>query len=548
MAERFGTNVNNLRAALASVGMSKAPMAPGRKPKNAPSASTQASSTQAPSAQAVSERVEVSPVASAQTPSKKSAAEKSLDSMRAQMGTAPDADIAARAGVDVDAIKAYRREHQIPAFRRPPPVRVSAASKAAPAAPRARSGESDQVVRRRAKDAVGMGEVVKRTPAPASVTDAAPAIATPAIATPAIAAPASAAQRAGARTPVVAEASNPLEGYRDQLGKVADHVIGEQANVDRTVVGAWRRKLGIPAYTDFRKRKATDGAVKAPKAAERAAAKAASKPAPKPAAKAAPKAADAPATTGARTKGKPGRRSAIDAYADLVGKMTDADVAAKANVSTAAVTQYRIRRGIPAAGRAAARSAEAVRAPAARVASGVSADAAKGVRHRRSKLDAYAHLVGTLSDSEVALLADVSSEGVRQYRRRHGIPAAGTRVAEVEAATPVAGAPVAAAPVAAAPVSATPVSATPAATTPVAAPKAAPAAAAPTARAKVAAPAAAGLVAYGVTARQGDENRRFVVFGGDFQEAVARAVHALDARADGPWVVQAVRRLCDALA
>ena len=46
-----------------------------------------------------------------------------------------------------------------------------------------------------------------------------------------------------------------------------------------------------------------------------------------------------------------------------------------------------------------------------------------GERRRRSKLDPYVHLVGKLSDREVASMAGITPDGVRMYRQRHNIPA-----------------------------------------------------------------------------------------------------------------------------
>jgi hypothetical protein len=45
----------------------------------------------------------------------------------------------------------------------------------------------------------------------------------------------------------------------------------------------------------------------------------------------------------------------------------------------------------------------------------------KGFRGRKSKLDAYAHLLGSVADSEVARIAGVTQENVRTYRMRRGI-------------------------------------------------------------------------------------------------------------------------------
>ncbi|MES2638435.1 MAG: hypothetical protein V4850_03105 [Myxococcota bacterium] len=561
LSAKFGPSANTLRSALAAAGQSKAPMAPGRKPKNGAAASSPVaakasvaspapakSSGKAPKASKPGKPTPVAKAAPAKAAAKPAASKAKpaeaapvaapadvLAPFRAKLGNAPDADVATLAGVSADDVKAYRRAHDIPAFRRAPPSRGGTPTEApaAAVAPRGKANDADQVVRRRRASSDGaMNEVTVRTPAPERAPEPVAASAAP-----------------------VGDAANPLEAFRDQLGKVADHVIAEQANVDRTVIGAWRRKLGVPAYDGFRHRKS--GGAAAPAAAPKAAKKATV------VAAAAPSATKAsPADTSAATKGKPGRRSAIDAFFDIVGKLTDAEVAAKANVSVPAVTQYRIRRGIPAAGRSsAAKAAAAVAAPPAIKAASVpaqpaaaaQADGEKEVRHRRSKLDAHAHLVGVLSDAEVASLANVSSEGVRQYRRRHGISAASGRSQEegVSAAPAPVSAPSMSTPAPSTPTVATQVAPSPSVSTP--APSTPSVAIPAPVPVRVATPVAptptqgAVNVAYSVVAHHGDESRRFVAVGVDIRDALGRAVSALDARADGPWVVQSVRRLCDAL-
>jgi hypothetical protein len=73
----------------------------------------------------------------------------------------------------------------------------------------------------------------------------------------------------------------------------------------------------------------------------------------------------------------------------------------------------------------------------------------------------------------------------------------------------------------------------------------APSAAAPVA--PVAVTAQPGTQAYGVMAVRGTVSRRFVVVGTDLRDSVRRASAALEARADGPWVIRSVRALCDVL-
>lgn len=63
---------------------------------------------------------------------------------------------------------------------------------------------------------------------------------------------------------------------------------------------------------------------------------------------------------------------------------------------------------------------------AAAAAAAAAAAPAKVDGRRGSKIDAYAHLVGTMPDAKVAEMAGVSGEAVRLWRVRHGIDAIGT--------------------------------------------------------------------------------------------------------------------------
>lgn len=88
---------------------------------------------------------------------------------------------------------------------------------------------------------------------------------------------------------------------------------------------------------------------------------------------------------------------------DLLGAVPDADVAREAGVSVRTVASYRARHEI----------------------SGYSGPrrTSKGSRRRPSKIDAVAHLVGKVPDRVVAQEAGVSTNAVRNYRYKHGIPA-----------------------------------------------------------------------------------------------------------------------------
>jgi len=60
-------------------------------------------------------------------------------------------------------------------------------------------------------------------------------------------------------------------------------------------------------------------------------------------------------------------------------------------------------------------------------------------RYRRSKLDAYAHLVGRIPDRDVARMAGITPDGVRMYRQRHQIACHGDfkrRVAQLREDAP----------------------------------------------------------------------------------------------------------------
>ena len=158
----------------------------------------------------------------------------------------------------------------------------------------------------------------------------------------------------------------------------------------------------------------------------------------------------------------------LEPHRHLIGTMPDLALAKIAGVSMWSVRGYRIKLGIPARGRGknlpvAKGKSASVKATTA----GTSTAAPKPkpkpkpkLKRKRksgrrdSPIDAYAHLLGTMTDKDLAKRAGVSSGSVYQYRRNRGIPSlranrkSGGVVATVAAATPVA-APAAAAPVAA---------------------------------------------------------------------------------------------------
>ncbi|MFZ5476902.1 MAG: helix-turn-helix domain-containing protein [Myxococcota bacterium] len=245
-----------------------------------------------------------------------------LERVHDKVGRMPDAEVAVLAGVSVDEVKLFRREHGIAPFLRPPPSFASAAKGAPPSRERA---------------------------------------------------------SLSAETPP----SHPLAAFHDRLGKVADQVIADEAGVPRTAVGDYRRKVGIPAYDGFRHQpRKTPEHVEGPAPGRRSsidpyvhllgtvpdseiaamagvtreavtklrarrgipgfgtAAPVNQSPGPSVVVEA-PAPAEVP---------PPSRRaSKLDAFRDIVGVLSDAEVAARSGVSAEGVRMFRKRNGIPAA-------------------------------------------------------------------------------------------------------------------------------------------------------------------------------------------------------
>lgn len=110
------------------------------------------------------------------------------------------------------------------------------------------------------------------------------------------------------------------------------------------------------------------------------------------------------AADGAAPRARPGSKDhLLVPHWDLLGSVPDADVAREAGVSVRTVASYRARHEIP--GYSGPRRTS------------------KGSRKRPSKIDAFAHLVGKVPDRVVAQEAKVSTNAVRNYRYKHGIPA-----------------------------------------------------------------------------------------------------------------------------
>ena len=97
----------------------------------------------------------------------------------------------------------------------------------------------------------------------------------------------------------------------------------------------------------------------------------------------------------------------LEAHRHLLGTIPDSEVANKAGVSVRTVAAFRARHGI--SGFSGKRRVPEVR------------------RGRRSHIDEYAHLLGSVADQEIARMAGVSPSAVRNYRHKRGLAGVGTR-------------------------------------------------------------------------------------------------------------------------
>lgn len=369
------------------------------------------------------------------------------------------------------------------------------------------------------------------------------------------------------RTP---KPTDHLDSFRHLMGTQPDHEIAKLCDSTPSIVGRYRRKHNIPAYEGYKFGMGQEPPSK--KTADEDEANAADA--------AATEAAAPVAAAAEPTKARSGGRSKLDAHRDIIGVLSDAEVAGRAGVTPEAVRVYRQRHDIPSR-----RSAAAAAAAAPPVAALSADDDKKSAQRRASKLDQYMDLVGTLPDREVATMAGVTPENVRAFRRRHDIPArwrdeGDEPEAPVAAPAPVVEAPVVEAPVVkAAPVKApkapkapkaartveapAPVAEVPAAV--VAAPEPVVAAPAPVVAAPapvvvappapaprpapvaVAAPRTLALNGYMVHVRAGGNTSEYLIVASDIASAAANAVAAVDARIADAEII-AIRHLGPALA
>jgi hypothetical protein len=151
--------------------------------------------------------------------------------------------------------------------------------------------------------------------------------------------------------------------FTDRLGKEPDHVIAKEAGVSRSVVVSYRKRLGIDAYEGYKfgirpgspgSDKPRDPNAKPRRKPGRKAGKRSAPPAAKASASAGPtvETTSAPADRPARKRAFRGRRSKLDPYLDMLGKVADSEIAALAGVTPENVRAFRDRRGIGRAGSA----------------------------------------------------------------------------------------------------------------------------------------------------------------------------------------------------
>lgn len=109
---------------------------------------------------------------------------------------------------------------------------------------------------------------------------------------------------------------------------------------------------------------------------------------------------------------RPGSKDAlIEPHKHMLGKVPDPEVAELAGVAQRTIAQYRKLRGIP----------------------GYSGPRSTKGGGRKSKIDAYQHLLGVEHDRVVAMKAGVTVNAVRNYRTKRGIAAATARASATPA-------------------------------------------------------------------------------------------------------------------
>lgn len=183
--------------------------------------------------------------------------------------------------------------------------------------------------------------------------------------------------------PRPAKPTDHLDEIRHLMGTMPDHEVAEKCDSTPSIVGRYRRKHGIPAYEGYK-----FGKGQRPPS----------------------KASDQPE----KKKTPRRRRSKIDAFRSQVGKIPDQVIAEKAGVSVEGVRMYRRRHSIvlePGARRRRGSKQSKTAAPVAR-------------RTGPPILDSFRDQFGSVPDSEIAVMADITEAEATAYRTAHGIAAA----------------------------------------------------------------------------------------------------------------------------
>ncbi|MSP54156.1 MAG: hypothetical protein EXR69_00890 [Myxococcales bacterium] len=156
------------------------------------------------------------------------------------------------------------------------------------------------------------------------------------------------------------KSTHKLDSFLPRLGKEPDHKIANEAGVSRSLVISFRKKHNIAAYEGYKfgadnpPPAARAAAAKAPQAAQKKPGPTARAKAPQAAPPRAPSVKPAPSAPApaqaesAADAGFRGRKSALDAYVEMLGKLPDAEIAKLAHVTPENVRTYRTRRHIAA--------------------------------------------------------------------------------------------------------------------------------------------------------------------------------------------------------
>ena len=186
--------------------------------------------------------------------------------------------------------------------------------------------------------------------------------------------------------PRPAKPTDHLDEIRHLMGTMPDHEVAKKCDSTPSIVGRYRRKHGIPAYEGYKFGK---GQRPPSKVSEQA----------------------------AKNKTPRRRRSKIDAFRSQVGKIPDQVIAKKAGVSVEGVRMYRRRHNITLEPEVRRRRGSKTSKPTAPTAPVVRSTGP-------SVLDSFRDQFGSVPDSEIAVMADITEAEATAYRTAHGIAAA----------------------------------------------------------------------------------------------------------------------------